>query len=498
MKRKLQLLPTVGGIMMLTSAAAFATGVIKTENISFSRGGGKMHLTADLILDSLRLKSEQQMFVTPVLTGEDGETAVLPTILLTGRGMHYAYERGTMRDLKKYRRLYDISKEVRRENGKPQTIGYAGSVPLEKWMRTGNVEIELRYDTCGCGVYSGSATGLKIDTTFNPVTGMRLSYITPKVTDLPVSIHEGRARVQFEVDRTQLHDNVYRARNGQVIDNREQLKVIYDSIEYALTDPNVEIAKIEIIGYASPESPYEHNKELATGRSRALAQYIGNYVGNRYSIDPSLTDFDAVPENWAEFREQVVASKEISEAQRKDLLELIDSPAFGPADYDAKERELKNNPKFKELYQKKILPQWFPHLRATRFRISTRLKPMTDDKLAEIITVAPEKMSLNQMMRVARLYKEGSDEFNNVIETALKYYPESEEANLNAAVTALNNKDYQRAAQLLERAGDSAEAVNARGVLHVANGEFEEAKKIFEQIDSLPEAQKNLNMLEDE
>ena len=477
-------------------AMAAVSGNVRTENVSFSRGGGKINVNADIVLDSLTLKNNQQIFMTPVLSGESDSIA-LPTVLITGRGMHYAYERGTMRGLKEYRRKYDIMREVRRDNGRSQMVDYTASAPFAPWMRTERLSIQFRYDTCGCGVFAGSGVGPSTDTTFNPVPSMRVAYITPKVTDLPVSIHEGSARVQFEVDKTVLHDSVYRARSGQRIDNRQQLKVIYDSIAYALTDPNAEIAKIEIIGYASPESPYEHNKELATGRSRALAEYIGKYVGRKYNIDQNVASFDAVPENWVEFREQVVNAKDITEQQRQDLLALIDRPAFGAADYDAKEKELKTDPKFRDLYRTKILPQWFPHLRATKFRISTRLKPLADPQLAEVIMTAPEKMSLNQMMRVARLYPEGSAEFDKVIDTALRYYPSDEEANLNAAVSAIRGGNYDRAAALLDKAGDSPEAVNARAVVLAHNGDFDAARRLLETIPLLPEAQKNLNLLLD-
>lgn len=497
MKRKLYITTAILTVAAL-AVGAMVTDKVETKNVSFSRGNGKLHVNAEIVLDSLNLKSNQQLFMTPVVSGTDGQSVVLPTVLVTGRNMHYAYERGTMRGLSDYKKKYDIIKEVRRDNGHDQIIDYSGSTTLQDWMRSQKISMQFKYDTCGCGVYAGTGLGIPVDTNMNPINKMRVAYITPKVTELPITNHEGKARVQFELNRTELHDSIYRCRNGQRLDNRQQLKVIYDSIAYSLSDPNVEIAKIEIIGYASPESPYEHNKELATGRSRALAEYIGNYVGKKYQIPADVAHFDAVPENWKEFQEQVEKATDITEQQRADLLELIKRPAFGPADYDAKENELKTNPKFKNLYLNKILPEWFPHLRATKFRISTRLKPMDDQQLAKIINISPEKMSHNQMMRVARLYPEGSAEFDKVIETALRYYPDSEEAKLNAAASAIRKHDYERAGKLLENAGDAPEVINAKAILLVNQGKFDEAKKLFEKIQTLPEAQKNLMLLGNE
>ena len=151
--------------------------------------------------------------------------------------------------------------------------------------------------------------------------------------------------------------------------------------------------------------------------------------------------------------------------------------------------------KFAQLYRTKILPEWFPRLRATTFAISTRLKPMSDRQLAEIIMTSPEKMSLNQMFRVARQYPEGSEEFNRTIDIALKHYPDDETANLNAAAAKINSGDYDAAKALLLKAGDSAEACNLHGIIATAEGNFEEAQEWFEKAGNLPEASKNTDLL---
>ena len=105
-------------------------------------------------------------------------------------------------------------------------------------------------------------------------------------------------------------------------------------------------------------------------------------------------------------------------------------------------------------------------------------------------------MSLNQMFRVARLYPEGSPEFDRVIAIALTHYPENPVANLNSAIAAINRGDWEGAKYLLEKSGDSAEAENARGVVATNSGDFEEAKRHFKAAGNLPEALKNLKMLE--
>ncbi len=188
-------------------------------------------------------------------------------------------------------------------------------------------------------------------------------------------------------------------------------------------------------------------------------------------------------------------ASDITPVQRRELLALIDRPAYGPSDYDAKEKELKTDPRFAQLYRGKILPQWFPQLRCTKFAINTRLKPLDDKKLDEVIRKTPELMSLNQMFRVARLYPEGSDQFNEVIGIARQYYPEDPVANINAAVAAMHKGDFDAAASMLGKAGNSPEAENARGVLAARKGDFETALRHFEAAGNLPEALKNKALL---
>lgn len=472
------------------SAASIVDG-IRTFDTSCERIDSNMVISATIQLDGLDLGRNEQVIITPVLNGDDDRRLELPSVLVNGRNMQYIYERkGVSRNIAA--RYTSLKTVLRRTNGKPQQLRYVEETPAERWMMYPGTQLSFVIDTCGCGIEKGFAITEPVEVSTDLAQVMSTAFITPRVTELPVSIHEGKAKVQFEVDRTELHDTPYRTRRGQLIDNVAQLKMIDDTVQYALTDPNVEIAAIDICGYASPESPYLHNDELATGRSRALAEYLAA----KYNLPAENCHYSAVPENWEGFRRFVVASDLITDNQRRELLELIDAPVYGPADYDAKEKTLKTDRRFRDLYSKLILPVWFPELRVTHFAITTRLRPLSDEKLAEVILTTPELLSLNQMFRVARLYPEGSEEFNRTIATALKYYPESEEANLNGAVAALNDGDNELAERLLARAGTSPEAENARGVLATRQRRYDDAIGHFKAAGALPEAVMNRNYLQ--
>lgn len=475
---------------------------LKKENVSLTRVGDKLMVSMDIVMDSSRLSSNTQLFVTPVITSTSGTQQVtLPTVLFNGRNMHYRYLRNNNKALAGGD--YDVVNEIYYKNGKLSKVAYAQTTPMQEWMEAEDAVMRLMVDTCGCGTLK--AKGIE-DYPLNLVPKVEyvnqapnmfvMPFPVPQPDDDKVTVHQGRAKVLFEVDKTQLHTGVYRYTNritkrSHTIDNRAQLKNIDDSIRYALSSPNVELVSLEICGYASPETRYSRNVELAEGRAHAVLNYVERHDG----VPAELCSYKSVPENWKGFRDQVVAAKDITEAQRTDLLELIDRPIRSVTDYDAKERELNTSPKFAKLYKSIIHPVWFPDLRYTEFTIRTHLKPMTDEQLREVIKVEPQRMSLSQFYRVALSYGHGTPEFNETLKTALKYFKNDAVANTNMAALAIEEKRFDDAKPYLELAGDGDEANILRGIVATNDGNLELARAYFTKAIKQPEAQRNLNLL---
>lgn len=495
MKRLLFILYTV---LLSVSAMVARTGdgVITSRDVTLSTSGDYLVVNMNLMLDQLTLKRNHQVFVTPFIENpQSKESIMLPTYVFSGRNMHYVYLRnGNTKASGKTK--YNIVREMYARKRQTEPVGYTQRVPLERWMLDDDAELRLSFDTCGCGRAIGESS-LRQPLELNPLNRLLVVPFPRPVPEVPkITYHHGKARVEFEVDKFELHEEVYTythkvTKRRHVIDNRGELKVIDDSIHYALSDPNVEIDLIKLCGYASPESPYLHNDYLATNRSRALAEYIAK----RYSLPQERCTFDAVPENWAGFREQVLTATTITEQQRQDLLSLIDRPAYGPTDYDDKETELITGKKFARLYTEQIHPDWFPKLRYTDFVIQTRLKSMTTEQLHEVLAKTPELLSLNQIYTVAADCEHGSDEFKRAMAAALEFYPEDQTANCNAAAMAVEQKDYALAEKYLQKAGDTDEANVLRGIVEVSKLNFDQAREFFRKAKNCPEAQRNLQLM---
>lgn len=476
---------TLGIAILFSFAPAFALvkELISAKKVDIHFADSLLMVSADIVLDSLDLKSNHQVIITPIVEDTtSGHTTDLPSVLVNGRNMHISYQRGALRNFPDIK-AHDICQELRRFNGTRQSVQYAAKIPVEPWMREGHPDLSFRYDPCGCGIASAPeifrlpvpVVEEEVEVTMQPEMVTSIGFAIPAIDEPTVEIHAGKARIQFEVDRTELHVDPYVCKNGQRIDNRDQIMMIDDSVKYALSDPNVELVGIDICGYASPESPYLHNEELANGRSKALAEYLAD----RYNIPREKATYSSEPENWGEFREMVEKSDEINDRQRQLLLELIDAPATTPEQYDRKEWLLKTDPKYATLYKTLILPKWFPKLRATTFALRTQLKKMDDEQLAQVFRTAPGRLSLQQFCRLAKLYNSDSDEFNNVVLKALEKYPGNQIAITNAATAAVARGEYDRARQLLDTAEQTPTVNKLRALMAESEHDYEEAARYY-------------------
>ena len=68
-----------------------------------------------------------------------------------------------------------------------------------------------------------------------------------------------------------------------------------------------------------------------------------------------------------------------------------------------------------------------------------------------------------------------------MFQTAVRMYPNDETANLNAANAAIRRDDFAAARRYLDRAGNSAEAVYARGALAIREKDYDTARRYLAQ-----------------
>lgn len=417
------------------------SGHVKLMEAQTTPEANRMNVRLLLNLDSLRLKSSQQLVYTPVLHTPDS-TYTLPEIVINGRGEHVLYRRGVFK-----KEFSPEVLEVRRKNGTPQTISYLAQLPLKDAANV-SYKLELREDNCGCGTPETDNVYAVLTETPKPVEPKKvielpdIAFVQPAVTGKP-KIYEldKRAYIDFPVDRIELYPDYRR--------NPEQLDSIINTINILKADPNLTVTNITIHGYASPESPYTHNAWLAENRAKTLTDYVRRMV----DLPQSLFAVTSTPEDW----EGLINYLKANDIPNRDaILAIAQDESLKPDPREAKIKRL-----YPEQYQY-MLKNWYPALRHSDYHIVYIVKPFDLEEARQIIKRQPQYLSLNEMWMVAQTYKPGTDAFNEVMEIAVRYYPNDPTANLNAAIERLNRGDADAAKPYLDKAGTSPEAINAR------------------------------------
>ena len=443
------------GPIKLTGKKANQNTQISVANYQVTQTDQKTIVNMDFILDSLKVKSARYRAFTPILRSKDGsQKQRLKSLLVTGRVQDIIFERDGIDPL-----YIDNCQTVRREKNESQRVNYTDAVVRQPWHK--GAEVWLECDLCGCGdtlksehAYLGK---IKTDPVFHFVDAVPAP--SKKVRNL-----HGTAYITFVVDRWEMKPDY--------MNNRRELRKITDTLDVMYADKNVSIQQIKIHGWASPESPYEHNRMLATNRAKSLT----DYVRHTYNLPANVfAPAEATPENWIGLREAVDKMSTATLPHRAEILALIDDHSLEP---DPKEWKIKKT--YPNEYQY-LLKNVYPGLRRSDYEITFEFKEFTLDEAKEIYKTKPYQLSARELWDVANTLEKGSDEYNKVMQTAANLYPENHEAAINLANIALRQNDTLKAETLLERAGDSAEAENARAILYMQQKRYADAEAALQR-----------------
>ncbi|MCM1348731.1 MAG: tetratricopeptide repeat protein [Firmicutes bacterium] len=405
---------------------------------------GEMKLNMTIDAAKLNLSKDREYVITPTLVSASGlDSVVFEPVVISGRNLYYRHIRNNdLQGVPMYR-------------GK-QSISYKQSVPLQDWMD--ECTLKTNTEKCGCcdgvlALYSDPIARIK-KVTYEPEFG----YVSPVVDSVKEFKLEGSAFINFPVNRTELYPNY--------MSNPAELLKITGTIDSVKNDPDVTITSIFIKGFASPEGPFSNNVRLAKGRTATLKQYVENL----YKFPTDFIKTDYMPENWPGLRAYVVKS---TLANRDGILSLIDSNM----EPDAKNAKIESS--YPADYNF-LLKNVYPGLRRSDYVINYNVKSYTTlEEILRVLRTAPQKLSPSEFYRAAQSMTPGSDEYNEVFETAVRMYPADEVSNLNAANTAMRRGEYVAAHRYLNKAGNSVEVTYARGVLAALQKDYPAAESYF-------------------
>ena len=279
-----------------------------------------------------KLPRKERIVIRPLLTCGDS-TAAFPPVEIDGQWVYYHQVRSGIAPAGlRYR-----AKDVRSHRH------YNGSVAVAEWMQLASLSFLVeRTDACGDVLRSDAFI-------YREPTPEYKTYREEDIREEEVHSLQGSAYVSFPVNRSEVRPDF---RNNEV--ELERLRHTIDSVS---RDTSIQILRIQIKGFASPEGTYANNDRLARERTSSLTRYIIEHT----NVSPMLFHTAYEPEDWDGLRTFVDTTSMLTD--RGALLRIVDSES----DCDDKLSSIRNN--YPEDY--KTLSEFaFPLLRHTDYQIS--------------------------------------------------------------------------------------------------------------------------------
>ena len=452
MKRMILILATLSGMGNILDVVAQDTKAItpgvSIEKFNMNREGKYLTVELNLDIEKLDVDANRAVLLTPRLV--NGTDSIdLPSVGIYGRRRYYYYIRNGIGCIS------GENETVYRVSEKPGNVAYRNLTEYKDWMDGAVLKIH-RSDWGCCHEILAEYEGIlgRHREAFFP----ELVFVQPKAEIMKSRSLSGSAYIDFPVDQTVIYPDYH--------NNTAELGKIEETIDSVRNDKDVTITSVWLKGFASPESPYKHNTDLAIGRTAALKAHIGRL----FHFADGIISTAYEPENWEGLRQYVEKS---NLNHREEILAMIDSDM----EPDVKEAKIKRT--YPDEYRF-LLQYCYPYLRRTDYRIEYTIRKFSEvEEIKRIMAERPQKLSLNEFYLVAQEHEPGTVGFTEVFETAVRMYPDDKVANLNAANAAIRRDDFGTAHRYLDKAGDSAEAIYARGALAVREGDYEAACQHF-------------------
>ena len=363
---------------------------------------------------------------------------------------------------------------IRNDAGVSRSFKYSVAIPYEPWME--QAVLLLRSQECACHGKAGDVYEDRIadrirlpKERLSPMDmGTDASYLALVNFIEPApdrdSLHAVTGPIPFyeaEIDRKggkQL---------GGLTETKRNTEIYYrlrDVLRDIRRDASTELVKVKLTGYGAPTGNVKKNEVEAAQQSLHLKEYLReNCLTHGAPLEVSW-----VPEDWDSIASLVKQSDMLFRDATLDLINNVDVSK-------GRERMLMaladGNP------CKYLVDKIFPGVMRVEYAIDYTRQPLDAAESLRMFRMGGGRaLTLNESFAMAGLYPAGSTEYNDVLDLAARLFPDSPEANINAAAVALTKKDTQRARKYLERFATLPMAYNNMGILCLQEGNRDKAE----------------------
>ena len=471
------------------SMAQVRQGSVTVQVNELAQRGDSLYVDMAVTTEGRNVPSRMSADFTPVLVSGERSLA-LPAVSLMGRNSYRNHRRALALMSAKERGAYEKSAPyyVVPDYKGDSRMDYRLALPYEAWMSS--AQLTLQRIDCGCG--KSSVTDVRLlagKVSLEEVIVIEryriephLAYIRPEAEAVKSRAEQGESFLDFAVGKTSVNPEFGR--------NAAELEKIRRMIVLVQDDKDLTIKRIVIVGYASPEGSLAMNERLSEGRAKALRDYLQS----RYPAIPgSLYSIRFGGENWDDLVKAVQTS---DMPDKQAVLDIIDRYSI-IGGREAKLMALKGGTPWRYM-----LREMFPSLRKVTVTVDYDVRNFDAEEAKAVVKTRPQNLSLNELYLVANTYEPGSEDFNSLFETAVRLYPESVTATVNAAVAALERRDFVGAERYLRSVKSPdriPECDNAWGLLlMLRDQDYDRAAPYFEaaRAAGLKAAQQNLDEID--
>ncbi len=304
------------------------------------------------------------------------------------------------------------------------------------------------------------------------------------------------AQIKFLINQANLRKS--EMKNSSVKDFVSMLKKINQDKE------GLNIKNVEISAYASPDGGVAFNDKLASKRQNVSESYVNKTLKETKVKTDVAASYTA--QDWDGFQKLVAASN----LQDKDVVLRVLSMYQDPQE---REQQIRNmSAGYRELADG-ILPE----LRRSRLIINYETIGRSDEQIKEQYANDASKLSVDELLYAATL-ENNADKKEEIYKTAAKEYPndarafnniavleaakgntaeaqtylnlalskggQTAEANANKGLIALQQGNTEEARNLIAKATGANDLSKALGALNIAQGNYDQAEKNFEGINT--------------
>ncbi len=237
----------------------------------------------------------------------------------------------------------------------------------------------------------------------------------------------------------------------------------------ANADEKIDLKRVEVSAYASPDGTIDLNTELAAKRKETSSAFLAQKLkeaGVNIELKTKYT-----PEDWDGFRELM----EKSNIQDKELILRVLSMYNDP---EVREREIKNLSSTFTAVAEEVLPQ----LRRAKMATTIDLIGRSDAELKELAKTNPATLNPAELLYAATLFEE-LDEQLSVYNSFIKIYPTDWRGSNNAGYILVKQGKYDEAKPLFEKAetqkNDEIVIKNNLGAVALREDETSKAETLF-------------------